>query len=297
MTQRATGLGRGLNALIPAATGGQSGLLTLRLNAIQPNPRQPRGTFNDVALQELAHSLREVGMLQPIVVRPVDDGRYEIVAGERRYRAARIAGLEEVPAVVRTTSDGDLLTESLVENIHRADLNALEEAAAFQQLLDDFGVTHDQLATKLGKSRPAISNALRLLTLPGALQEHVAAGTLSAGHARALLGLNDPKTQTRVARRVIAEGLSVRATEELVKSLTTDPSDAARDALAERTKRRSKTPYGHLERRLTDALATSVEIKGTPTRGRVVIDYSGPEDLQRLLDVLARGTGVDLNDS
>jgi ParB family transcriptional regulator, chromosome partitioning protein len=297
MTQRATGLGRGLNALIPAATGGHSGLLTLRLNMIQPNPRQPRGTFDDDALQELAHSLREVGMLQPIVVRPVEEGRYELIAGERRYRAARIAGLEQVPAVVRTTTDGNLLTEALVENIHRADLNPLEEAAAFQALLDDFGVTHDQLATKLGKSRPAISNALRLLTLPGALQEHVASGQLSAGHARALLTLSDPKQQTRVARRVIADGLSVRATEELVKTLTADPGEAARDALADRLKRRSSTPYGHLERRLTDALATSVEIKGTAKRGRVVIDYSGPEDLQRLLDVLAKGTGVDLNDS
>lgn len=297
MTQRPTGLGRGLNALIPAATGGHSGLLTLRLNAIQPNPRQPRGTFEDTALHELAHSLREVGMLQPIVVRPLDDGRYEIVAGERRFRAARIAGLDQVPAVVRTTTDGNLLTEALVENIHRADLNPLEEAAAFQQLLEDFGVTHDQLATKLGKSRPAISNALRLLTLPGALQEHVASGALSAGHARALLSLDDPKQQTRVARRVIAEGLSVRATEELVKTLTAGTDDAARDALAERAKQRATTPYGHLERRLTDALATSVEIKGTAQRGRVVIDYSGPEDLQRLLDVLARGAGVDLNDS
>ena len=297
MTQRPSGLGRGLNALIPAATGGHSGLLRLRLNAIQPNPRQPRGTFDDAALQELAHSLREVGMLQPIVVRPVEDGRYEIIAGERRFRAARIAGLEEVPAVVRTTTDGNLLTEALVENIHRADLNPLEEAAAFQQLLEDFGVTHDQLATKLGKSRPAISNALRLLTLPGGLQEHVASGVLSAGHARALLALDDAKQQTRVARRVIAEGLSVRATEELVKTLTGSADDAARDALADRAKRRAATPYGHLERRLTDALATSVEIKGTAKRGRVVIDYSGPEDLQRLLDVLARGTGVDLNDS
>jgi ParB family transcriptional regulator, chromosome partitioning protein len=297
MTQRATGLGRGLNALIPAATGGHSGLLTLRLNVIQPNPRQPRGDFEDRALQELAHSLREVGMLQPIVVRPLEEGRYEIIAGERRYRAARIAGLEQVPAVVRTTTDGNLLTEALVENIHRADLNPLEEAAAFQQLLEDFGVTHEQLATKLGKSRPAISNALRLLTLPGALQEHVATGALSAGHARALLALSDPKQQTRVARRVIAEGLSVRATEELVKTLSAEAGDAARDALADRIKQRPATPYRHLERRLTDALATSVEIKGTPKRGRVVIDYSGPEDLQRLLDVLARGTGVDLNDS
>jgi ParB family chromosome partitioning protein len=297
MTQRATGLGRGLNALIPAATAGHSGLLTLRLNAIKPNPRQPRGSFDDVALQELAHSLREVGLLQPVVVRPVGDDRYELIAGERRYRAARIAGLEEIPAVVRTTQDGDLLTEALVENIHRADLNPMEEAAAFQQLLDDFGVTHDQLATKLGKSRPAISNALRLLTLPGGVQEHVASGALSAGHARALIRLDDRKAQQRIARRVIAEGLSVRATEELVRRLSEDAGDGALADLADAARRRRRSPYDHLQRRLTDALATSVAITGTAKRGRVVIDYAGPEDLQRLLDVLARGTGIDLNDS
>lgn len=295
--QRPAGLGRGLNALIPAATAGHSGLLTLRLTEIQPNPRQPRGHFDERGLEELAHSLREVGMLQPIVVRPADGGRYEIIAGERRFRAARLAGLEEVPAVVRATHDADLLTEALVENIHRADLNPLEEAAAYQQLLDDFGVTHDQLAGKLGKSRPAISNALRLLTLPAALQAHVSSGTLSAGHARALLALEDPKAQTRIARRVIADGLSVRATEALVRSLLDDDTDAARQQLGAAAKQRSSSPYAHLQRTLTDALATSVTIKGTPQRGRVVIDYAGPEDLQRLLDVLAKGTGVDLNDA
>lgn len=295
--QRASGLGRGLNALIPAATPGSSGLLTLRLTAIEPNPRQPRGQFNDAALEELAHSLREVGMLQPIVVRPAGDGRYELVAGERRYRAARLAGLEEVPAVVRTTLDGDLLTEALVENIHRADLNPMEEAAAFQQLLDDFGVTHEQLAAKLGKSRPAISNALRLLTLPAALQEFISSGKLSAGHARALVALDDSAAQTRVARRVIADGLSVRATEALVRKLSGEDTDQALEDLAASAKRRTASPYAHLQRALTDALATSVEIKGTQRRGRVVIDYAGPEDLQRLLDILARGAGVDLTDA
>ena len=295
--QRPTGLGRGLNALIPAATGSSSGFLMLRLNAIQPNPRQPRGQFDPTALEELAHSLREVGMLQPIVVRPVTEGRYEIVAGERRFRAARLAGLEEVPAVVRTTQDGDLLTEALVENIHRADLNPLEEAAAFQQLLDDFGVTHDQLATKLGKSRPAVSNTLRLLTLPAPLQEHVATGKLSAGHARALLTLDDPEMQRRIARRVIADGLSVRATEALVRKITGEEADGALDELAASAKRRTASPYAHLQAVLTDALATSVQIKGTSTRGRVVIDYAGPDDLQRLLDILGRGAGVDLTDA
>ena len=297
MTQRATGLGRGLGALIPAATAGSSGLLTLPLSEIQPNPRQPRGHFDERGLEELAHSLREVGLLQPIVVRPIGGDRYEIIAGERRFRAARLAGLDEIPAVVRTTHDGDLLTEALVENIHRADLNPLEEAAAFQQLLEDFGVTHDQLAGKLGKSRPAISNALRLLTLPAALQEHVSSGALSAGHARALLALSDPKAQARIARRVIADGLSVRATEALVRSLLDDDTDGAQRGLAASAKSRSTSPYAHLQRTLGDALATSVAIKGTPQRGKVVIDYAGPEDLQRLLDVLARGTGIDLTDA
>ena len=298
MTQRAprsSGLGRGLNALIPTATGGSSGLLTLPLSAIQPNPRQPRGTFDDTRLEELAHSLREVGLLQPIVVRPAGEDRYEIVAGERRFRAARLAGLEEVPAIVRTTQDGDLLTEALVENIHRADLNPLEEAAAFQQLLDDFGVTHEQLAAKLGKSRPAISNALRLLTLPAPLQQQIASGALSAGHARALLALPDAAAQTRIARRVVADGLSVRATEALVRSVTGAPAESLKN-LAESARRKTRSPYDHLQGRLGDALATSVEIKGTAKRGRVVIDYSGPEDLQRLLDVVARGTGQDLSD-
>ena len=293
---RPTGLGRGLNALIPAATPGSSGFLTLQLNEIQPNPRQPRGQFDRGALEELAHSLRQVGMLQPIVVRPFGENRYEIVAGERRFRAARLAGLDEVPAVVRTTQDGDLLTEALVENIHRADLNPLEEAAAFSQLLDDFGVTHEQLATKLGKSRPAVSNALRLLTLPAALQDHVATGKLSAGHARALLTLDEPQLQTRIARRIVADGLSVRATEALVRKITGAEADGALDELAAAAKQRSSSPYDHVQRALTDALATSVQIKGSTKRGRVVIDYAGQDALQRLLDILARGAGVDLTD-
>lgn len=295
--QRPTGLGRGLGALIPAASPGTSGFLTLPLGAIQANPRQPRGQFDQAALEELAHSLREVGMLQPIVVRPVREGRYEIVAGERRFRAARLAGLEEVPAVVRATHDGDLLTEALVENIHRADLNPLEEAGAFQQLLDDFGVTHDQLAAKLGKSRPAVSNTLRLLTLPPALQDHVATGTLSAGHARALLALEDPQVQLRIARRVIADGLSVRATEALVRKVTGEEADGALGELAATAKQRSSTPYAHLQGALADALATSVAIKGSTGRGRVIIDYAGPDDLQRLVDILGRGAGVDLTDA
>ena len=295
MTARPTGLGRGLGALIPAAQPGSSGLMTLPLTAIAPNPRQPRGAFEQGPLEELAQSLREVGMLQPVVVRPVGDDRYELVAGERRFRAARLAGLERIPAVVRHTEDADLLTEALVENVHRADLNPLEEAAAYEQLRDDFGITHEQLAEKLGKSRSAVTNTLRLLTLPPELQHRVASGTLSAGHARALLGLADAAQQVRVAQRVQAEGLSVRATEELVRKITA-PVDGESEAagLAAAAKARGSSPFPDLQRRLVDALATKVTIRGSTTRGRVVIEYAGSEDLHRLLDVLSRGTGEDL---
>lgn len=291
---RPSGLGRGLGALIPTAAPGESGLMHLQLSAVVPNPRQPRGHFDDQQLEELALSLREVGVLQPILVRPMEDGRFEIIAGERRYRAARLAGLEEIPAIVRHTDDSLLLTEALVENIHRADLNPLEEAAAYQQLLDDFGMTHERLAEKLGKSRSAISNALRLLGLPPALQHRVATGTLSAGHARALLAL-DARQQEALAQRVVAEDLSVRQTEELVRRLLAGgDSSAALNELAEAAKAKASSPLGGLQDRLTDALATKVLIKGTPRRGKLVIEYSGREDLERLLDILGRGTGTDL---
>lgn len=287
MTTRPSGLGRGLSALIPSAGPGQSGLLTLRLNAITPNPRQPRGEFDQEALEELAASLREVGLIQPVVVRPLDQDRYELVAGERRFRAARLAGLEEIPAVVRHTADTDLLTEALVENLHRADLNALEEAAAIQQLRDDFGVTHEQLATKLGKSRSAVSNSLRLLTLPADLQQKIAAGALTAGHARALVAIQDPAQQRRIAQRVVGESLSVRATEDLVRRLVEplDSSGTAQD-LASAAKRRDASPYADVQRRLSDALATKVRVTGTARRGRIVVEYAGEEDLQRLLTIL-----------
>ncbi len=304
---RPAGLGRGLGALIPSAGPGQSGLLSLPLSAIRPNPRQPRGDFDDEALNELAESLREVGMIQPIVVRPLDDASYEIVAGERRYRAARRAGLDAVPAVVRHTADTDLLVEALVENVHRADLNPLEEAAAYQQLRDDFDVTHEQLARRLGKSRSSVSNSLRLLTLPPALQQQVATGVLSAGHARALLAVSDPAQQQRLATRVLAEALSVRATEDLARSATAAggasgdgasgggaSGGASRAAVAAGERGPTSGPYDHLERRLSDALSTRVTISGTAARGRVVVDYAGPDDLQRLLDVLSRGVGEDL---
>jgi ParB family chromosome partitioning protein len=290
---RQGGLGRGLSALLPAAAPGQSGLITLRLDRIVPNPRQPRDRFEDAALEQLAQSIREVGLLQPVLVRPTPAGTYELIAGERRFRAARRAGLDEIAAVVRHTADEQLLTEALVENLHRTDLNPLEEAAAYQQLLDDFGFTHDQLAQRLGRSRSTITNALRLLALPAALQQHCIFGTLSAGHARALLALDRAEQQERAGQRVIAEGLSVRATEELVRRLLDQAATAELSDRSRGTGGRASV-YSGLQLRLGDALHTKVEIKGTERRGRIVIDYAGREDLERLLDVLGRGTGHDL---
>jgi ParB family transcriptional regulator, chromosome partitioning protein len=294
---RPSGLGRGLGALLPAAQPGQSGLLSLRLRSIVPNARQPRERFDGRALEELSHSITELGVLQPILVRPVpgQEGRFEIIAGERRFRAAQLAGLDEIPAVVRHTEDAHLLTEALVENIHRADLDPIEEARAYQQLLDDFGFTHEELAGRLGRSRSTISNALRLLALPGALVEQVAGGTLSAGHARTLLALDSAEEQERAAQRVVAEGLSVRATEEMVRRLLAEPrGDTGGDPARGGRGRSTTTPYQGLSRRIADALSTKVEIKGTARRGRVVIDYSGSTDLERLLAILSKGTGQDL---
>jgi ParB family transcriptional regulator, chromosome partitioning protein len=292
-----SGLGRGLGALIPTAAPGQSGLVTVPLAELRPNPRQPRDRFDEALLAELAHSLREVGMLQHIMARPHPDGGYEIVAGERRYRAARLAGLAEVPVVVRHTQDAQLLTEALVENVHRADLDAIEEALAYRQLLDDFEMTHDALATRLGRSRSAISNSLRLLALPQPVQDLVVGGSLSAGHARAILGISDPDVQERIATQVVAEGLSVRATEELVRTIAerqARSADAAMGELSAAATRKRRSAFTHVERRLVDALATKVEIRGSVKRGRVVIEFAGAEDLERLLDILGRGSGQDL---
>jgi ParB family transcriptional regulator, chromosome partitioning protein len=298
---RPSGLGKGLSALIPAAAPGQSGLVYLHLDQIVPNSRQPRSEFDHGALEELAASIRSVGLLQPIIVRPmqarenVREDMYEIVAGERRYRAARMAGLDEIAAVVRHTGDDGMLTEALVENLHRANLNALEEALAYQHLLDDFGITHEALAVRLGKSRSAISNALRLLGLPTPVQERVVSGVLTAGHARALLSLPNSEQQERTAQRVVAEGLSVRATEDLVRRfLDSAARENALAGLARAAKAKKQSPYAHVERQLSDALGTKVEIRGSARRGRVVIDYAGKGDLERLLDILSRGTGEDL---
>lgn len=287
---RPGGLGRGLGALIPQGGPETSGLLTLARSAVVPNARQPREGFDEHLLLELAASLSEVGMLQPILVRPRPDGRYEIVAGERRFRAAGLAGMDTVPALVRHTEDAQLLTEALVENLHRADLTPLEEAAAYEQLLGDFGMTHEALAAKLGKSRSAITNALRLLSLPAAVQSQVASGALSAGHARALLTAPEALRE-RLAQRVVMEGLSVRATEALARARLESESTAGRPT--KRIRERAGQ-YADLERRLEDALATRVRITGSERRGRVLIEYAGREDLDRVLDILGRGSGTSL---
>lgn len=295
--KRPGGLGRGLGAVLPGAPADAAALLTLPLDVIVPNPRQPRSAMAEPALEELAESIRQVGLLQPIIVRPGPGDTYQIVAGERRFRAARLAGLAALPAIVRRTEDSALLTEALVENVHRADLNPLEEASAYDQLLADFGLTHDELARRLGKSRAAVSNALRLLGLPPRLQRMVVDGELSAGHARALLPLPSPELQATLAERVVAQGLSVRATEDLVRRSSAGQTEAGPEnppVPARRGLPRSEFDVAGLERRLEDALATRVRIRGSGRRGRVVIDYAGSEDLERILEILGRGAGVDL---
>lgn len=288
-TPRRTGLGRGLGALIPSGPeGGPASLRELPLSAVQANPRQPRGVFEEDELDGLAASIRDVGVLQPIVVRPLDDDRFELIAGERRLRAAKRAGLARIPAVVRDTDDRDLLKEALIENIHRVQLNPLEEGAAYEQLLEDFGVTQEELATRLGKARSTIANSMRLLSLPASVQRRVAAGVLTAGHAKALLGLATRADQEAVAERIVAEGLSVRATEELVRLryLTPDDQDTSR------SRRRTRPlPAGmeDLQSDLADALGQDVRIRMGARKGSLTIDFRRPEDLEHLVDVIARG--------
>ena len=225
MSARKGGLGRGLDSLIPTVTPTTISSTTgvaiaenneVDINSIVPNPKQPRTVFDEDALTELSASIKEVGVLQPPVVRSVGNGKYELIMGERRLRASKLAGLKTIPVIIRATPDNELLREALLENIHRSQLNPLEEAAAYENLITDFGYTHDELAAKVGKSRPAITNTLRLMNLPASVQRRLAAGVISAGHARALLTLTDGAEIERLANRIVAEGLSVRATEELV---------------------------------------------------------------------------------
>jgi ParB family transcriptional regulator, chromosome partitioning protein len=320
MAQQKRGLGKGLGALIPtapsAATWGSPGEVAaspaagrspasgpatmadgtyyeeIAIAAITPNPRQPRGIFDEDTLAELASSITEVGLLQPVVVRPVMPGHFELIMGERRWRASQRAGLEHIPAIVRGTSDDDMLREALMENLHREQLNPLEEAAAYQQLLDDFGATHEELAQKVGRSRPHISNTIRLLNLPPGVQHRVAAGVLSAGHARALLALDDPDAQDRLAHRIVAEGLSVRTVEEIVamggedaprprRAVSRLPADPAMSDLAER---------------LSDVFDTRVRVelgrrKGKMVKGKIVVEFASAEDLERIVSAMS----VDLS--
>jgi ParB family chromosome partitioning protein len=256
----------------------------LPIGEVAPNHVQPRQVFEEDAMAELVHSIQEVGLLQPVVVRRTGETAYELVMGERRWRAAQEAGLETIPAIVRETDDADMLRDALLENLHRSQLNPLEEAAAYQQLLDDFGATHEELANKIGRSRPHISNTLRLLNLPPAVQKRVAAGVLSAGHARALLSLDDPEAQDRLASRIVAEGLSVRAVEEIVAV----GSDDAPRPRASRLARRPTAPgLRHLADRLSDLFETRVKVDMGQRKGKIVVEFATVDDLERIVKAMA----------
>ncbi|GAA4611221.1 ParB/RepB/Spo0J family partition protein [Saccharopolyspora hordei] len=320
MSERKGGLGRGIAALIPSGppagadgaalrgtavrgrpaferpepptpevsretSGGEVAGAVYReiaISAITPNPKQPRQVFDEEALNELTHSIREFGLMQPIVVRELERDRFELIMGERRWRASQQAGLEFIPAIVRTTSDDAMLRDALLENIHRVQLNPLEEAAAYQQLLDEFGVTHDQLADRIGRSRPVITNTIRLLKLPLEVQRRVAAGVLSAGHARALLSLDDVDKQEELAKRIVAEGLSVRATEEQVTL-------AKREAPKKKTeaKKPIQAPgFDRLAERLSDHLDTRVKVDRGRRKGKIVVEYGSVDDLERIAELI-----------
>jgi ParB family chromosome partitioning protein len=254
----------------------------LPIDQIGPNPRQPREVFDEEAMAELVHSIREVGLLQPVVVRPVGEDRFELIMGERRWRASRQAGLTTIPAIVRETGDDAMLRDALLENLHRAELNALEEAAAYQQLLEDFGCTHDELASRIGRSRPQISNTLRLLKLSPAVQRRVAAGVLSAGHARTLLGVEDAAVQDRLAGRVVAEGISVRGLEEIV-AVGELGSAASRPV---RRSRPTSPGLDDLAARLSDHLETRVRVDLGKRKGRIVVEFASLPDLERIVGVI-----------
>lgn len=257
------------------------------VESIRPNTWQPRTVFDDGELDELVASISEIGVLQPIVVRPdaSDPEHYELIMGERRWRASQAAGLETIPAIVRETDDSDMLRDALLENLHRAALNPLEEAAAYRQLLDDFGCTHEELATRIARSRPQISNTLRLLKLPPLVQRRVAAGVLSAGHARALLSLSDGAEIERLAQRIVSEGLSVRATEEIVTLLTSGDTDTP-TRRAPRAGQRSEA-MDELATRLADRFETRVKVSIGKTKGRLTVEFASVEDLNRILGVMA----------
>jgi ParB family chromosome partitioning protein len=253
----------------------------LPITQITPNQWQPRQVFEEEALAELVHSIREIGLLQPIVVRESGPGTFELIMGERRWRASQEAGLDRIPAIVRQTEDDDMLRDALLENLHRSQLNPLEEAAAYRQLLDDFGCTHDELATRIGRSRPQISNTLRLLKLSPAVQRRVAAGVLSAGHARSLLAVEDAEIQDRLAQRVVAEGISVRGLEEIV-------AVGEHGRGGQRTQRRKPVAPGldDISERLSDRLETRVKVDLGKSKGKITIEFASLDDLRRIVDVV-----------
>jgi ParB family chromosome partitioning protein len=291
MSARKGGLGRGLDALIPQSVipteiKTSSGVITanrdeIELSNISANPKQPRTNFDEDQLTELALSIKEVGLLQPPVVRSLGNGKYQLIMGERRFRAAKLAGLKTIPVIIRQTSDDQLLREAIVENIHRSQLNPLEEAAAYQQLLNDFNYTHDELAVKLSKSRPVITNTMRLLNLPVSVQRRVAAAVISAGHARALLSLTDEKEIENLANRIVAEGLTVRAVEEIVASggaKVKTGSGRSGKILAPKLKQISDD--------LADHLDTRVSVELGKKKGKIVIEFATIEDLERISKVI-----------
>jgi len=285
MTELKGGLGRGLSALLPheVRIAGAPQLRDIAIEEIKPNARQPRAAIDDEALGELAASIRSVGLLQPVVVRPVDGG-YELVAGERRWRACKLAGLLRVPAIVRETGDDQMLRDALIENLQRVDLNPLEEAAAFRQLVDDFGATHEEIAERVGKSRAAVTNALRLLQLSPDVQQRIAAGTISAAHGRAIAALADLDAQARAAARVVADSLSVRATEQLVRTMSATGDQLRERASARRDTKRER-PAGILEAEmlLSDILGTRVVVEAGRRRGRILIEFADFDDLDRIV--------------
>ena len=281
------GLGTNLDALIPLTINNNEGEVIvgaqdeININLIDPNPRQPRTVFDPEALQELVASIKEIGILQPPVVRK-SGNRYELIMGERRLRAAKLAGLTQIPVIIRQTPNNELLREALIENIHRSQLNALEEGAAYSQLLNDFNCTQDELAKKLGRSRTVITNTMRLLNLPTSVQLKVAAGTISAGHARALLGLSDTAAIEKLANRIISEGLSVRSVEEIIAiSKPTGKSKAKNNS------KKSSPELKELGEKLGDVLDTRVRIESAGGKGEIIVEYSGAEDLQRLVKLIS----------
>jgi ParB family transcriptional regulator, chromosome partitioning protein len=297
MMSKRGGLGRGLSALIPGAPeAGEApvGLMEVPVNAVAPNPKQPRTRFDDDTIATLAASIREVGILQPLVVRKAGDGRYELIAGERRLRAAKAAGLASVPIVLRDSEDADLLREALIENIHREDLNPIEQAEAFKALLGELGLKQEELADRVGVSRSHIANTIRLLALPLDVQQLLADDKITAGHARAVLSLGDKEAMSSLATRIAAEDLSVRQTEEIVRRFVEAPKDAAeKRRVAEAITEQADANLAEVEEILSEQLATRVSIQMGAKRGKVVIEFGSPDDLERIVsEIIGSGPGI-----